>query len=62
MRSPSATLLLLPRTKSVGFLVGAMLTLLLGWAATPSPAAAPASYTNVVLIMADDFGYECSEV
>ena len=59
MRSPSATLLLLPRTKSVGFRVGAMLTLLLGWAATPSPAAAPASYTNVVLIMADDFGYEC---
>lgn len=25
----------------------------------PSPAAEPASHTNVVLIMADDFGYEC---
>jgi arylsulfatase A len=27
--------------------------------ATPSPAAEPVSHTNVVLIMADDFGYEC---
>jgi len=59
MRSLSAVPLSRETTGSVWVRAAAVLALLLGWPAPLSQASPPTPHTNVVLIMADDFGYEC---